>query len=77
MLKASAQISTDDQPVSLHFTEMLSEHFFRRLREHPAELAQLHGSSLEIGEHSDFPLPLNQRDSESNGLIALCLELSQ
>ena len=67
MPEPATQVRADDEPVSLHFTQMLSEHFFRRLREHPAQLAQSHGSSLEAGENSDFPLPLNQRDCELNG----------
>ena len=69
MPEPATQIRPDDEPVSLHFTQLLGEHLFRRLWEHPAELAQSDGSSLEIGENSDFPFPLNQRDSELNGLV--------
>ena len=69
MPEPATQVRADDEPVSLHFTQLLGEHLFRRLREHPAELAQSHGSSLETGENSDFPLPLNQRDCELNGLV--------
>ena len=69
MPEPATQVRADDEPVSLHFTQLLSEHLFRRLREHPAELAQSHGSSSEIGDNSDFPSPVNQRDSELNGLV--------
>ena len=69
MPEPATQVPADDEPVSLHFTQLLGEHLFRRLREHPAELAQSDGSSLEIGENSDFPFPLNQRDCELNGPV--------
>ena len=67
MPQPAAQVCADDQPVSLHFTKVLCEHFLGRHREHPAQLAQSRGSSPEAGENSDFPLPLNQRDCELNG----------
>ena len=69
MPEPATQVRADDEPVSLHFTQLLGEHLFRRLWEHPAELAQSDGSSLEIGENSDFPFPLNERDRELNGLV--------
>jgi hypothetical protein len=47
------------------------------LREHPAELAQSHGSSSEIGDNSDFPSPVNQRDSELKRLGSIRIPLPE
>ena len=66
MPEPATQVRPDDEPVALHFTEGLREHLFRGLRKHPAQLAESHGPSLDTGENSDFPLPLNQRDCELN-----------
>jgi hypothetical protein len=67
----ATQVRADDEPVSLHFTERLSEHFLGRHREHSSQLAQPRGSSLEAVEDSDFPLSLNERDCELNRLVFL------
>ena len=74
MPEPATQVPAVDEPVSLHFTQLLGEHLFRRLREHPAELAQSDGPSLEVGENSDFPFPLNQRDCELNGPVFIRLD---
>ena len=74
MPEPATQVCADDEPGSLHFTQVLSEHFSSMSRGNILrELAQSRGSSLETGENSDFPLPLNQRDRELNGLVAFVL----
>ena len=71
MPEPATQVRADDEPVSLHFTQLLREHFLGRQGEHPAQLTQSRGSPLEAGEDSDFPLPSNERNCESNRLVFL------
>jgi hypothetical protein len=72
----AAQVGADDDPVALHFPEVLGQHFFRRPRVESVQFAGPRWPFLKPTKNANLPFSLNQRQRKSDRSLFLSRKLA-
>lgn len=61
-----AHVGSSDDSIPFHLTEVLGQHFLRRIWEESAKFAGPCRTFLKSAKNADFPFSLNQRQCKSD-----------